>query len=101
MQKKSLLIVVRNRPYFAEWFGGWIGDQTVRFFWNDFEIVGHFTHDQSLRCQADAVCFHAPDLRPSRFGRLPFRKPRGQRWVVMSMESEVNYPLLRNARWMR
>ncbi len=58
----------------------------------------HFTSDRSLLEQADAVWFHAPSL--SRFRRLP-RKRRGQKWILASMESDVNYPILRNSRIVR
>jgi len=47
--------------------------------------------------EADAVVFHVPTLAdpPS----LPKRP--GQRWVAWSMESEVNYPQLRDPAFMR
>lgn len=47
--------------------------------------------------EADAVVFHIPSLP------LPIRLPKraGQRWVAMSMESEVNYPQLADPAFMR
>jgi hypothetical protein len=52
--------------------------------------------DPSQAATADAVVFHIPTL-----GALPARKPRGQLWVAWSMESDVNYPRLRDADSMR
>ena len=49
-----------------------------------------FTRDRSRAAEADALWFHAPSL-----GALPERQP-GQKWVLMSMESDVNYPVLKN-----
>jgi hypothetical protein len=41
--------------------------------------------------EADAIVFHIPQLRSSRF---PPRKLPGQSWVAWSMESEAHYPIL-------
>ncbi len=50
-----------------------------------------FTRDPRLLFEANAVVFHVPTLcRP-----LPPKRP-GQIWVAFSMESDVNYPLLRD-----
>ncbi|MEW6367508.1 MAG: glycosyltransferase family 10 [Acidobacteriota bacterium] len=49
------------------------------------------TDDRRQQEAADAVVFHVPTLR-----RLPRRKPPGQVWVAWSIESEVNYPQLRD-----
>ncbi len=46
---------------------------------------------------ADVVVFHVPTAPP--LGRL--RKRPGQKWVAWSMESEVNYPRLRDPDYMR
>jgi hypothetical protein len=46
--------------------------------------------------EADAVLFHIPTAPD--FSRL--RKYRGQHWVAWSMESDVNYPMLRFAPYM-
>lgn len=54
------------------------------------------TTDRSRIAEARAVVFHiptAPDLR--RIRKLP-----GQKWVAWSMESDVNYPQLRDPRYM-
>lgn len=53
--------------------------------------------DQNRVANADVVVFHiptAPDLRK-------LKKRRGQIWVALSMESEINYPRLRDPRYMR
>jgi hypothetical protein len=41
--------------------------------------------------EADAIVFHIPQLRSSRF---PPRKLPGQIWVAWSLESEAHYPML-------
>lgn len=46
---------------------------------------------------ADAVVFHVPCMR----GRWWPRKRAGQRWVLWSMESEDQYPRLRQRRFLR
>lgn len=53
------------------------------------------TSDTKHFGDAAAVVFHIPTLR-----KLPTVKPRGQLWVAWSMESDVNYPLLRDPRYM-
>jgi hypothetical protein len=55
------------------------------------------TFDRTRFDEADAVVFHIPSLVPE--GQL--HKRAGQRWVAASMESEVNYPQLRNPEFMR
>ena len=55
------------------------------------------TFDRSRFDEADAVVFHIPSLATERH---LFKRP-GQRWVAASMESEVNYPQLRNTDLMR
>jgi hypothetical protein len=54
------------------------------------------TSDVTTFGDAAAVVFHIPSLR-----KLPTLKPRGQLWVAWSMESEVNYPRLRDPSFMR
>jgi len=49
------------------------------------------SYDRSLWEEADAIVFHVPQLKQSRF---PPRKRRGQFWVAWSMESEAHYPIL-------
>lgn len=53
------------------------------------------TADAPRMRDAAAVVFHIPSLR-----KLPARKPRGQLWVAWSMESEANYPQLRDPAFM-
>lgn len=54
------------------------------------------TENLSRHLEADAVIFHIPTT-PA----LPFQKPAGQKWVAWSAESEVHYPLLADADFMR
>ncbi|MGA8260697.1 MAG: glycosyltransferase family 10 [Arenicellales bacterium] len=49
----------------------------------------NFTDDPSLLAEADAWWFHGPSITS-----LP--KEKNQPWILMSMESERNWPLLRN-----
>ena len=53
----------------------------------DLELI--FTSDRARLEEADAVWFHGPSITD-----LPKRKR--QPWVLMSMESDVNYPALKN-----
>lgn len=57
-----------------------------------FEI----TTDRTRLGEADAVVFHVPDLR---FFWLLHKKP-GQLWVAWCIESEENYPRLRDPNYM-
>jgi hypothetical protein len=54
------------------------------------------TTDTRQFADAATVVFHIPSLH-----ELPERKPRGQLWVAWSMECDVNYPQLRDPRFMR
>jgi len=54
--------------------------------------------DRSRIADADAVIFHIPTLRDA-IDALP--KAPGQRWIAWSMESDVNYPVLADPRFMR
>jgi hypothetical protein len=56
-----------------------------------------FTDDRWRLAEADAVLVHVPTLRRT---DLPPKRD-GQRWIAWSMESEVNYPLLADAAFMR
>lgn len=58
-----------------------------------------FTTDRRRYANAHAVIFHIPQLQYLRWMFLPAKLP-GQLWVAWSMESEVNYPLLRQPRLM-
>lgn len=49
------------------------------------------SYDRSRWQDADAIVFHPPQLRTSRF---PPRKLPGQYWVAWCMESEAHYPML-------
>ncbi|MGI9522090.1 MAG: glycosyltransferase family 10 domain-containing protein [Hyphomicrobiaceae bacterium] len=53
----------------------------------DIELT--FTTDRDRLGDADAVWFHAPSVND-----VPRRKE--QPWILMSMESDVNYPALKN-----
>jgi hypothetical protein len=57
---------------------------------NGPDITLDFTRDRDRLHQADAVWFHGPSILDS-----PERRP-GQKWILMSMESAVNYPILRH-----
>jgi Glycosyltransferase family 10 (fucosyltransferase) C-term/Fucosyltransferase, N-terminal len=65
--------------------------------WNDSPTIDpndcgcEIWYDRSRWEEADAIVFHIPQLKTSRF---PPRKRPGQLWVAWSMESEVHYPLL-------
>jgi hypothetical protein len=63
--------------------------------WNNrpkLSVAGcKFMFNRARWREADAVVFHVPQLKSSRF---PPRKLPGQIWVAWSMESEVHYPML-------
>ena len=52
--------------------------------------------DRSRLRTADAVIFHIPTLGPI----FRLRKRRGQAWVALSVESDANYPRLRDPQFM-
>lgn len=54
-----------------------------------------FTTDHRHLADAVAVVFHIPSLT-----QIPSVKPAGQLWVAWSMESAVNYPLLKSPDFM-
>lgn len=56
-----------------------------------------FTTDARHLSRAAAVVFHLPTLDDYSFPP----KAAGQRWVAWSMESQVNYPILTDASFMR
>ncbi|HOE41542.1 MAG TPA: glycosyltransferase family 10 [Rhodoferax sp.] len=58
------------------------------------------TADRQCFGTADAVVFHIPQWRYGHGESMP-GKPPGQIWVAWSMECEENYPLLRDAAFMR
>jgi hypothetical protein len=63
------------------------------------ELRRHFTTDRSRLAEADAVVFHVPDWR--RLQLEDVRKYPGQRWVLWSMESVVNYPRMAEVEFRR
>jgi hypothetical protein len=80
-------------------------EQTLIVFYNQMfhiplELDNHcvpgvrLSEDLSDVPVADAVVFHAPTVR-----EYPPIKPVGQLWVVWSMESETNYPIINDARF--
>ncbi len=87
LEKKALTIVAYTTHYF--------GDDYVRPFELPCEwgtpITCNFTNDLSLASKADALWFHGPTITD-----IPRHKSPGQAWVLMSMESERNYPMLSN-----
>ena len=94
LKKADLLIVAYTGHFFGDGYVQPLDlDETL-----GLPVHCHFTSDRSLLERADAVWFHAPSL--SRFRRLP-RKRKGQKWILASMESDVNYPILRNRRFLR
>ena len=54
--------------------------------------------DRRVAADADAIVFHLPTLELATFpeGRRP-----GQRWVAWSFESEVNFPIMADAAFMK
>jgi hypothetical protein len=63
----------------------------------DCPVVCELTSDRARLGDANAVVFHIPTLREP----LPVTKRRGQKWVALSMESDVNYPQLKDPHFMR
>jgi Fucosyltransferase, N-terminal len=65
--------------------------------WDDLPVANadecgcEIWYDRSRWQEADAIVFHLPQLRVSRF---PPRKLPGQFWVAWCMESEAHYPML-------
>jgi hypothetical protein len=57
---------------------------------NGPDITLEFTRDRHRLHEADAVWFHGPSIAD-----MP-EKRFGQSWILMSMESAVNYPMLRH-----
>jgi len=85
--KRKLTVVAYTTHYF--------GDDYIQPFelpekWG-VSITCNFTNELSLASEADALWFHGPTIT-----HIPKHKKQGQPWILMSMESEVNYPLLKN-----
>lgn len=85
---KTNLTIVACTPHF-------FGDDYVKPYSLPAEWGGpvhcEFTNDLSRTPGADALWFHAPTI-----SWLPQVKRAGQSWILMSMESDANYPFLRN-----
>lgn len=60
-------------------------------------VAGRWTSDRSRLSEAAGVIFHIPDFRLFRDAR----KYPGQSWVAWSMESDHNYPMMADPRFMR
>ncbi len=90
LKSTKLLVLAWTKHFFgAEYLDGKRVENA-----NGPDIELTFTSDRSRLHEADAVWLHGPsivDLPPSK------RQP----WVLMSMESDVNYPLLRDKQAMR
>lgn len=87
LTKTELIVVACTSHYF--------GDDFIQSFTLPEELGApvycDFTNDLTRTHEADALWFHAPTT-----ARLPKEKNPGQPWILMSMESDANYPLLRN-----
>ena len=84
----ELLVVAATDHFFGEDYG-----RNIRIpeEWA-LDLNCTFSTDRSLIADADAVWFHGPSLR-----ERPQKRP-GQKWILMSMESDRNYPFLRDPR---
>src|SRR5215831_12859174 len=82
----GVTILFYNRPWIAV-------PDTV----SNCPMACELTYDPARLGDADAVVFHIPTLRTP----LRVKKRRGQQWVALSMESDVNYPRLRDPKFMR
>ena len=87
---QNLLVVAYTDHYFGESFGKHLVFPKE---WN-VDLKCEFSHDRSRLAEADAVWFHAPSV-----SELP-KKRAGQTWIMMSMESTINYPFLLNQKVM-
>lgn len=86
LKKTKLLVVACTSHFFGDDF---VSSRLVR---NPHgpDLTLEFTSDVSRAGDADALWFHGPHV-----AALPPRKP-GQKRVLMCMESDVNYPALKN-----
>jgi hypothetical protein len=85
LQGKNLLVLAWTDHFFGD---AYLDDLSVDTP-GGRPITLTFTRDRERLPEADAVWFHGPHVRD-----LP-RKSPGQPWILMSMESDVNYPGLR------
>lgn len=90
IRPQELLVVACSSHFFSD---DYVQPVTLPAEWG-LDIKCDFSSDRSLIEEADALWFHGPSIRA-----LPARKP-GQKWIVMSMESAVNYPFLREKKAM-
>ena len=89
------LLVVACTPHF---FGT---DYVQRFSLHDpygIPVSCDFTNDVSMVDQADALWFHYP---LNRWHHKPEKKRPGQKWILATMESDENYPLLKNQEFLQ
>lgn len=85
MAKQRLLVLAWTDHFFGK---NYLDDRIVIIpTGQDIEMV--FTQDRSRLTEADAVWFHGPSIVD-----LPPQK--SQPWILMSMESDENYPSLKN-----
>jgi len=56
-----------------------------------------FSEDRALLQKADAVVIHVPQHASPKGPFMP--KPKGQLWVAWSLESDINYPNLKDPIW--
>ncbi len=85
----DLLVVAMTDHYFED---GFVADFTLPATWG-LDLSCRFTNDRALAVDADALWYHAPCL-----SEVPRRLRRGQRLILASMESDVNYPILAHPR---
>ena len=90
MKPRELLVLVWTEHFFGP---DYLLDRKVPL-GDGGQIRLRFTTDRNALNEVDAVWFHAPSMRD-----LPPRKNRP--WVLMSMESDANYPHLRNQAFCR
>ncbi len=81
----ELLVVAMTGHYLGN---GFVTDFTLPAEWG-LDVRCRFTHDRDLADEADALWYHAPSLF-----EVPKRRRAGQKLILASMESEINYPLL-------
>jgi hypothetical protein len=82
LKKHDLLVLAWNRHFFGEDFLRPVAVPNP----GGKDILLTFTTDRKRIAQADAIWFHGPTISD-----LP-DKNSGQPWIMMSMESDANYP---------
>jgi hypothetical protein len=91
LSEQDLTIVACTNHYFGD---DYIKPYELPSEWG-ISISCNFTTDLSLASKADALWFHAPTTR-----RVPKHKRPDQPWILMSMESDENYPLQKNQQFL-